>query len=97
MVVNLQQVGAPKACIRMYLLASKGYNIYGIVALQVLIAIVLLLMWSRNLPEIRPRFDFMDLFAGEAKASIYILELWIYTMHLSFMIGTYVVCTHAIL
>ena len=35
---------------------------------QVLIAIVLLLQWSKNLPEIRTRFQFLDLFAGEAKA-----------------------------
>lgn len=33
---------------------------------QVLIAIVLLLQWSKNLPEIRTRFQFLDLFAGEA-------------------------------
>ena len=36
---------------------------------QVLCAIVLLLHWSTHIPEIRPRFEFLDLFAGGAQAS----------------------------
>lgn len=32
------------------------------------IGIILMLQWSTNIPEIKPRFQFMDLFAGCAQA-----------------------------
>ena len=35
--------------------------------MQVFIAIILMLKWSTNLPEIKPRFEFLDLFAGCAQ------------------------------
>ena len=36
---------------------------------QILVGIVLLLMWSTNLPPIQPRFHLLDLFAGGAAAT----------------------------
>lgn len=39
------------------------------IAGEVLIAVVLGVMWMKNLPEIKPRYHFFDLFCGDAKAS----------------------------
>ena len=36
---------------------------------QILIAVVLGIMWSHNLPSIKPRYNFVDLFCGEAQAT----------------------------
>lgn len=36
---------------------------------QILIAIVLLVKWSNNLPPIEKRFQFLDLFAGVGNAT----------------------------
>ena len=36
---------------------------------QVLIAVVLALLWSTNLPAVESRYHFMDLFCGEAQAT----------------------------
>ena len=38
-----------------------------ILGTQVFIAVVLLLMWCQHLPEIKPRYEFLDLFAGCAQ------------------------------
>ena len=37
--------------------------------LEVLVAVVLGVLWSENLPPISPKFHFLDLFAGQANAS----------------------------
>ena len=36
---------------------------------KVLIAVVLGILWSTNLPPVEPRYHFMDLFCGEAQAT----------------------------
>jgi len=36
---------------------------------KVLVAVCLMVMWSTNVPPIRPRFQFLDLFAGVANAT----------------------------
>ena len=43
---------------------------------QILIAVVLGVMWSKNLPDIHPRFHFFDLFCGEAQASRAASHAW---------------------
>ena len=66
LLVRLIHVGAPKVLrCQMSRVQQVHYT-----SLQVLIAIVLMLMWSPNFPK--SRFDFLDLFAGAANAS----EFW---------------------
>ena len=45
------------------------FHIGPILRAQILVAVVLLLKWSSNLPPIKPRFHLLDLFAGGAAAS----------------------------
>lgn len=74
-VVNLLHAKAPKAgskgIVRQY--HGWGCNSFCLRQLgpwvQILVAIVLLLMWSKNLPEIKLRFHLLDLFAGGAAAT----------------------------
>ena len=72
-VVNLAHVDAPKAgfLLNQLLLFKKKYNFHvgPIPGAQILVAVVLLLKWSSNLPPIQPRFHLLDLFAGGAAAS----------------------------
>lgn len=54
-----------------------------------LVAVVLGVLWSRNLPPVTPKFHFLDLFAGEAQATktwhlgIISLELLFFNVYLA--------------
>ena len=72
MLVRLMQVKAPKvgdvllSLVILFHICPKQMKQF---PCQVLCAIVLLLQWSTHIPEICPRFQFLDLFAGGAQAS----------------------------
>ena len=36
---------------------------------QIFVGIILLIVWSENFPRRKPRYQFLDLFAGKAQAS----------------------------
>lgn len=54
-----------------------------------LVAVVLGVLWSRNLPPVTPKFHFLDLFAGEAQATktwhlgIISIELFFFNVYLA--------------
>ena len=56
-VLGLKSQTAPLSCVHLQPLV------------QLFIGIILMLMWCESLPEIQPRFQFLDLFAGCAQAS----------------------------
>ena len=67
-VVNLIQVGAPKAGDQLSAVKCSREPLH--LLLQIFIGIILLIKWSGNLPTPKPLYNFLDLFAGKAQASI---------------------------
>ena len=65
-VVNLIQAGAPKAGVMHGFHARLSQTN---ACMQIFIGILLLIIWSENLPAPTPRYSFFDLFAGKAQAS----------------------------